>query len=137
MLHAWPALASAEATHPLSNPTSNPSRAATLRGQGAPSCGADGADWIPAYAGMTDMGVGSRFRGNDVAPGATGRRGAWRPICGAVGADWIPAYAGMTAWGRLPHPQAGRCAGDQPKIGAMSRLPCKTRITSTPYSRGK
>ena len=59
--------------------------------QRAPSGGAVGADWIPAYAGMTALGrfpfsrawvalpVGSRFRGNDVAPGIWGRRGAVAP----------------------------------------------------------
>ena len=50
------------------------------------------ADWIPAYAGMTVLvevlalragrgaPIGSRFRGNDVAPGWTWGRGAWRPV---------------------------------------------------------
>ena len=47
---------------------------------------------IPAYAGMTVMGVGSRFRGNDARPGDRGD--------GALRAEWIPAYAGMTILGR-------------------------------------
>ncbi len=58
---------------------------------------------IPAQAGMTGKGggndgdgVGSRFRGNDAAPGGRGRRGAARPVYGAVEPEWIPAYAGMT-----------------------------------------
>jgi len=58
---------------------------------------------IPAYArmtvrraGMTEKGVGSRFRGNDVATGGRGRRGATRPVYGAVAPEWIPSYAGMT-----------------------------------------
>ena len=60
------------------------------RGNGAPSR-------FP-LRGQGGNGVGSRFRGNDVAPGdkGDGARGApsWR-----YRADWIPAYAGMTGRG--------------------------------------
>ena len=76
-----------------------------------------GAEWIPAYAGMTVIGgmtvmgaamghgVGSRFRGNDVGAGDLWRRGcapSWR-----WGADWVPAYAGMMVMGAFA-PQWGR-----------------------------
>ena len=53
-----------------------------------------------AYAGMTVMGaqavmgVGSRFRGNDVGGGFMETRLA--PRLRRWGAEWIPAYAGMT-----------------------------------------
>ena len=41
-------------------------------------------------------GVGSRFRGNDAAPGNK-RDGAQRAPSWRYRAAWIPAYAGMTA----------------------------------------
>ena len=50
---------------------------------------------IPAYAGMTEKGgndgkaVGSRFRGNDVAPGDEGD-GALRPVYGAIAPNGFP-----------------------------------------------
>ena len=47
--------------------------------------------------------IGSRFRGQGGATGATGRRGALRPASWRYRADWIPAYAGMTTEGRRQH----------------------------------
>ena len=84
---------------------------------------------IPAYAGMTagegsrGDGVGSRFRGNDVAPGDSWRRGATRPVCGALrhrldsclrrndGTGGDGGGASLSLAGRLqyPHPPRSRC----------------------------
>ena len=51
---------------------------------------------IPAYAGMTTMGVGSRLRGQGAAHGSSGDGARRAPPAAPCGADWIPAYAGMT-----------------------------------------
>ena len=44
---------------------------------------------------MTEKEVGSRFRGNDAAPGRTRETGL-APRLWRYRAEWIPAYAGMT-----------------------------------------
>ena len=100
-----------------------------IRGDGAPrapSAAPCGADWIPAYAGMTVRGgmtmmgamrcdggggavpafadgrspVGSRLRGNDAALGDEGRRGASRPV------SWARRFAATSPLMRLLHNSA-------------------------------
>ena len=58
--------------------------------------------WIPVFAGMTDDGVNSRFRGNDVEVVLCGSEvSGWSGWCFFVEFPharelWIPAFAGMT-----------------------------------------
>ena len=67
---------------------------------------------------MTEKGVGSRFRGNDVAPGRTLETGL-APRLWRYRAEWIPAYAGMTMREGMTIMECGRDDnegrnGDQP-----------------------
>ena len=45
--------------------------------------------------GVCRRGVGSRFRGNDAAPGIKMETGRVAPRLWRYGAEWIPAYAGI------------------------------------------
>ena len=55
-----------------------------------PIRGEDAANAAGEGTGVGGYGVGSRFRGNDEAPGIIGRRGALRPVYGAVAPNGFP-----------------------------------------------